>query len=61
MAVIKFKVRNLRVSNFQIMSSHRFGHGSSSLRKFVFCVVYIRHCPHLSIFWTISIHRFLKA
>ena len=43
------------------MSSHRFGHGSSSLRKFVFCVVYIRHCPHLSIFWTLSIHRFPKA
>ena len=52
MAVIKVKVRNLRVSNFQRMSSHRFGHGSSSLRKFIFCVAYNRHCTHLFIFWS---------
>jgi len=61
MAVIKVKVRNLRVSNFQRMSSHRFGHGSSSLRKFIFCVAYNRHCTHLFIFWSLSIHRLLKA
>ena len=61
MAVIKVKVRNLRVSNFQRMSSHRFGHGSSSLRKFIFCVAYNRQCTHLFIFWSLSIHRLLKA
>ena len=61
MAVIKVKVRNLRVSNFQRMSSHRFGRGSSSLRKFIFCVAYNRHCTHLFIFWSLSIHRLLKA
>lgn len=61
MAVIKVKVRNLSVSNFQRMSRHRFGHGSSSLRKFIFCVVYIGHCTHLFNFWPLSIHRLLKT